>query len=57
MRAARGPETFRMSRLSALDSSFLRVETPTAHTHVEWLATLHLPAGSESLDRARLLAT
>ena len=43
-----------MSRLSALDSSFLRVETPTAHMHVGWLATLHLHEGSESLDAAVL---
>ena len=28
------------SRLSALDASFLAVETPTAHMHVGWAATL-----------------
>lgn len=39
-----------MERLSALDSSFLRVETPTAHMHVGWLATLRVPAGSDHLD-------
>ena len=35
-----------MTRLSSLDSSFLRVETPTAHMHVGWLSTLELPAGA-----------
>jgi WS/DGAT/MGAT family acyltransferase len=30
-------------RLSALDSSFLRVETPTAHMHVGWAATFAAP--------------
>ena len=34
-----------MQRLSALDTSFLRVETPTAHMHVGWLAMLELPTG------------
>ncbi len=33
------------SRLSALDASFLAVETPTAHMHVGWSATLSAPAG------------
>jgi hypothetical protein len=32
------------SRLSALDASFLAVETPTAHMHVGWSATLSAPA-------------
>jgi WS/DGAT/MGAT family acyltransferase len=32
------------SRLSALDASFLAVETPTAHMHVGWAATLSAPA-------------
>jgi diacylglycerol O-acyltransferase len=31
-------------RLSALDASFLAVETPTAHMHVGWAATLSAPA-------------
>ena len=31
------------SRLSALDASFLAVETPTAHMHVGWAATLSAP--------------
>jgi diacylglycerol O-acyltransferase / wax synthase len=33
------------SRLSALDASFLAVETPTAHMHVGWAATFAPPAG------------
>ena len=32
------------ARLSALDASFLAVETPTAHMHVGWSATLSAPA-------------
>ena len=32
------------SRLSALDASFLAVETPTAHMHVGWAATFAPPA-------------
>lgn len=39
-----------MDRLSALDASFLRIETPTAHMHVGWLSTLRLPPGEERLD-------
>lgn len=39
-----------MQRLSALDTSFLRVETPTAHMHVGWLAMLELPHGVRELD-------
>jgi WS/DGAT/MGAT family acyltransferase len=35
------------SRLSALDASFLAVETPTAHMHVGWAATLSAPAHGE----------
>jgi diacylglycerol O-acyltransferase len=38
-----------MQRLSALDTSFLRVETPTAHMHVGWVATLELPDGVPEL--------
>jgi len=41
-----------MQRLSALDASFLRVESESAHMHVGWLATLELPDGSEQLDIA-----
>lgn len=43
-----------MQRLSALDSSFLNVETPTAHMHVGWLATLELPSGRDSLNAQTL---
>jgi diacylglycerol O-acyltransferase / wax synthase len=43
-----------MQRLSTLDSSFLRVETPTAHMHVGWLAVVNLPQGQEALDVALL---
>ena len=39
-----------MSRLSTMDSSFLRVETPTAHMHVGWMSWLDLPAGQDALD-------
>jgi hypothetical protein len=39
-----------MDRLSALDASFLRIETPTAHVHVGWLSTLRLGPGEERLD-------
>jgi diacylglycerol O-acyltransferase len=39
-----------MTRLSALDASFLRVETPAAHMHVGWIATLELPPGRDTLD-------
>jgi WS/DGAT/MGAT family acyltransferase len=39
-----------MDRLSALDASFLRVETANAHMHVGWLATVDLPAGLDELS-------
>src|SRR3954453_9727432 len=39
-----------MSRLSTMDSSFLRVETPTAHMHGDWMSGLDLPAGQDELD-------
>ena len=44
-----------MARLSTLDSSFLRVETPTAHMHVGWLAPLELPPGADRLDAVELI--
>ena len=44
-----------MDRLTALDASFLRVETPTAHMHVGWLATVDLPAGVDRLEREALV--
>jgi diacylglycerol O-acyltransferase len=47
-----------VERLSSLDASFLRVETPVAHMHVGWLADLDLPAGEPPLEleevRARI---
>jgi len=46
-----------MKRLSHLDSSFLRVESPTAHMHVGWLALVNLPAGMEALDTDALRRT
>jgi diacylglycerol O-acyltransferase len=45
-----------MASLSSLDSSFLRVETPTAHMHVGWLSHLDLPDGARTLDVALLMA-
>src|SRR3954447_3573903 len=39
-----------MSRLSPMASSFLRVETPTAHMHVGWMSWLDLPTGQDELD-------
>jgi diacylglycerol O-acyltransferase / wax synthase len=35
-------------RLSALDASFLALETPTAHMHVGWVASFAPPAGRRS---------
>jgi len=44
--------------LSALDSSFLRVETATGHMHVGWLSHLDLPhADPVTLPEARELPT
>jgi diacylglycerol O-acyltransferase len=43
-----------MQRLSTLDTSFLRVETPSAHMHVGWMATLRLPDGVRELDADQL---
>jgi WS/DGAT/MGAT family acyltransferase len=39
-----------IDRLSAIDSSFLRIETESAHMHVGWLAMLELPEGEARLD-------
>lgn len=44
-----------MTRLSSVDSSFLRVETPTAHMHVGWLSLVDLPAASPHLDTKLLI--
>lgn len=35
------------ARLSALDASFLAVETPTAHMHVGWVAVFSAPPGEQ----------
>src|SRR4051794_19024507 len=43
-----------MDRMSALDSSFLRVESPTAHMHVGWVSLLERPPGMARLDAARV---
>ncbi len=43
-----------MDRLSTLDSSFLRVETPAAHMHVGWLSRLRLREGTRALDAGLL---
>src|SRR5215204_7247995 len=41
-------------RLSALDASFLDVETPTAHMHVGWAATFAVPDdGAPTFDELR----
>ncbi len=37
-----------------MDSSFLRVETDTAHMHVGWMAVVDLPPGARGLDAALL---
>src|SRR4051794_9016052 len=39
-----------MQRVSALDASFLRVESATAHMHIGWLSWLRLPSGEMRLD-------
>jgi diacylglycerol O-acyltransferase len=44
----------RHQRLSALDASFLEVESPTAHMHVGWVALFRPPANSEPPTFARL---
>jgi WS/DGAT/MGAT family acyltransferase len=43
-------------RLSALDTSFLDVETPTAHMHVGWAATFSPPEDDEACDFESLSA-
>jgi WS/DGAT/MGAT family acyltransferase len=43
-----------VDRLSPLDASFLRVETPTAHMHVGWSAIIDLPPDAERLNAAEL---
>jgi WS/DGAT/MGAT family acyltransferase len=39
-----------IARLTAIDSSFLRVESETAHMHVGWIAMLEPAPGRERLD-------
>jgi diacylglycerol O-acyltransferase len=46
-----------MAKLSSLDSSFLRLETRSAHMHVGWLSHLDLPDGADCLDVARLTSS
>jgi diacylglycerol O-acyltransferase len=45
-----------MDRLSAVDASFLRVESPTAHMHVGWRSVVDRPPGMARLDAAALRA-
>jgi WS/DGAT/MGAT family acyltransferase len=56
VRAQASREPSWMAPLSSLDSSFLRVETPTGHMHVGWLSHLDLPEGARRLDSDRLVA-
>ena len=42
------------SRLSALDASFLAVETPTAHMHVGWVAMFSVPPQGRLPDFSEL---
>jgi WS/DGAT/MGAT family acyltransferase len=44
-----------MTRLSAMDSSFLRVESETAHMHVGWFSVVELPEGVTALDTAEMV--
>ncbi|HEX8647554.1 MAG TPA: wax ester/triacylglycerol synthase family O-acyltransferase [Thermoleophilaceae bacterium] len=41
--------------MSALDASFLRVESPVAHMHVGWFSALELPRGIDRLDAGALI--
>jgi len=45
-----------MARLSAMDSSFLRVESENAHMHVGWFSIVELPDGVQALDTAEMAA-
>jgi WS/DGAT/MGAT family acyltransferase len=45
-----------MTRLSALDASFLEVETPTAHMHVGWAAVFDPPESRQRPGFDELLA-
>src|SRR5262245_11054493 len=46
----------RGGRLSALDGSFLRLESPAAHMHVGWSAVFEVPEGGERPTLAALQA-
>jgi len=39
-----------VSRLSSVDSSFLRVESANAHMHVGWMSLLELPPAVQRFD-------
>jgi diacylglycerol O-acyltransferase len=45
-----------MTRLSPMDSSFLRVESENAHMHVGWFSIVELPAGMRALDAEGMAA-
>ena len=45
-----------VTRLSALDASFLEVESPNAHMHVGWVAVLDPPANAPAPSFERLRA-
>jgi diacylglycerol O-acyltransferase / wax synthase len=45
-----------MERLTALDASFLRIETASAHMHVGWLAEVELEPGRGDLSADALRA-
>ena len=49
-----GVQDDEMSRLSAIDSSFLRIESGSAHMHVGWVSVLELPADADRFDRVEL---
>jgi hypothetical protein len=45
---------WRVARLSTIDSSFLWIETPSAHMHVGWLSIIESPAGSDRVELTEL---
>lgn len=46
----------RVTRLSPMDSSFLRVESENAHMHVGWFSNVELPEGVQELDTTDMAA-
>jgi diacylglycerol O-acyltransferase / wax synthase len=52
--AGAGVQDDAMSRLSTIDSSFLRIESGSAHMHVGWVSVLELPAEADRFDRVEL---